>query len=166
MTRILLPEAAEFERMKQDLLIRVAVTDKQRKRRHRLTAIGVASALALATTAGAIAIASAPQGQINYLSDCYGAADLNSLHGTSVYLPGDMTSTSPTPLKERVRLAEDMCGASWQVGTFADTERPEGVYPIPDLVTCQLADKRLAVFPSQRPPEDLCLSLGLTTPHD
>jgi hypothetical protein len=165
MSRSLLPEAAEFERMKHDLLARVAADDAQRKRRHRVTAISVAGVLAIATTAGAIVMA-APQGQINYLTDCYGAADMNALHGTSVYLPGDKAQTAPTPLAERERLAEDMCAASWQVGTFADKESPDGVYSVPDLVTCQLSDKRLAVFPSQRPPEDLCLSLGLTTPHD
>ncbi|GAA3882989.1 hypothetical protein GCM10022381_26570 [Leifsonia kafniensis] len=166
MSRSVMPDLAEFERMKQNLLIRVEVTDKQRKRRHRITAIGVAGALAVAMTAGAIMIAAAPQGQINYLTDCYGAADLNSVHGTSVYLPGDLKETTPTPLAERVRLAEDMCGASWSVGTFADGESVDGVYAVPDLVTCQLPDKRLAVFPSQRPPEELCMSLGLTTPHD
>jgi hypothetical protein len=166
MNRSLLPEAAEFERMKRDLLTRVAVTDRQRKRRQHLTALGVSAALALATTAGAILINAAPQGQINYLSDCYGSADMSAVHGTSVYLPGDMNETTPTPLPERVHLAEEMCGASWQVGTFAGTSSADGVYPSPDLVTCQLADKRLAVFPSSREPEELCTSLGLTAPHD
>ncbi|MGO4105536.1 hypothetical protein AB4Y63_16425 [Leifsonia sp. YAF41] len=166
MNRSLLPDTAEFERMKQNLLTTVAALDVQRKRRHRITAISVAGALVLATTAGAIMIASAPQGQINYLMDCYGAADMNSLHGSSVYLPGNPEEKTPTPLAERIRLAVDMCGASWQVGTFADTESADGVYPVPALVTCQLPDRRLAVFPSQRPPEELCVSLGLTTPHD
>jgi hypothetical protein len=166
MNHDLLPDTAEFERMQRNLLATIDTTGKRRTRRHRLTAIGIAGALAVATTAGAIAIARAPQSQINYTVDCYAAADLGAAHGTSLYLPGDRTSAKPTLLGERISLAEDMCRATWEVGTFVHTPGGGSTFPVPNLVTCQLPDSRLAVFPANQAAAGLCTHLGLTTPHD
>ncbi|MFP3670230.1 hypothetical protein SB717_34655, partial [Priestia sp. SIMBA_032] len=100
------------------LLDAIASDDRRRTRRHRLIAVGVAGAIVAGTTAGAIAIARAAQGQINYTADCYAAADLGSRHGTSVLGTADLGEKTPTPLSERVALAEEMCAATWRIGTF------------------------------------------------
>jgi hypothetical protein len=165
--RSLLPDDTRFEELKGQLLDTIAADDRRRTRRHRLAAIGIAGALVAGTTAGAIAIARASQGQINYLTDCYGADDLGSRHATSVWLPGDMSEKTPTPVAERIALAEDICAATWRVGTF----RPEGSSadadePVPHLATCQLPDGRLGVFPSEQAVAELCSRLGLTIPHE
>lgn len=157
---------ADVTRLKAGVLAGAATADRRRTRKHRLLALGIAGAVAAATTAGAVAIARASQGQINYTADCYAAASLDSQHGTSLYLPGDQTSKRATPLAERVRLAEAMCAETWRIGTFSSTPGADGSYPVPDLTVCQLPDDRLAVFPSARPPGQLCPDLGLTTPHD
>ena len=153
-----MPDSIEFERMKENLLTAASLSDQRRTRRHRIAAIGIAATMVAGTTAGAIVIARAPQGQINYVADCYAAADINSQHGTSAYLPGDENSKTATPLDQRVKLAEDMCAATWQVGTFGSTS-------VPNLVTCQLPDGRLAVFPSNDSQSKLCEQLSLETPH-
>jgi hypothetical protein len=79
----------------------------------------------------------------------------------------DLGTKSPTPLEERIRLAEEMCAATWRIGTFS----PEGSSstadePVPNLETCELPDGRLAVFPSDLAVRELCSRLGLTIPHE
>src|SRR5437868_3082386 len=108
-TRDFLPTDDRFDEIKQRILGTIDLDDRRRTRKHRLIALGVAGALVAGTTAGAIAIAQAPQGQINYTADCYAAADLGSRHGTSQYLPGDQDAKTPTPLDQRIALAEEMC---------------------------------------------------------
>lgn len=160
-----LPVADGFDRMKDTVLSRIDTRSRKRTRRHRLVAISAAFIVALGTTAGAIAIAAAPQGQINYTTDCYAAADLGSRHGTSTYLPGNQADTTPTPLEERISLATQQCAATWSVGTFAKTGT-DGPFTVPHLVACQLPDERLAVFPSSGSVDTTCSTLGLSTPHD
>lgn len=165
--RSLLPDSAGFEEMKSRLLDTIATEDRRRTRRHRLAAIGIAGALVAGTTGGAIAIARASQGHIDYLADCYAAADLGSRHGTSVYLPGDLDTRTATPLTERVALAEDMCAATWRTGAFLPQGTvPDAEQPVPPLETCQLPDGRLATFPSELALKELCSRLGLTVPHE
>jgi hypothetical protein len=164
--RSLLPDDTRFEELKGRLLDTIAVDDRRRTRRHRLAAIGIAGALVASTTAGAIAVALASQGQRNYLVDCYQTADLGSRHGTSVWLPGDLDEKTPTPVAERIALAEDQCAASWRSGAFEPDGGASGdEYPVPHLETCQLPDGRLAVFPSELAVEELCSRLGLALPH-
>lgn len=175
--RSLLPDDTRFEELKGRLLDTIAADDRRRTRRHRLAAIGIAGALVAGTTAGAIAVARASQGQINYLVDCYGAADLGARHGTSVWAPGDLDEKSPTPIAERIALAEDQCAATWRTGVFepggGTSDGSDGTgtgtsgdeHPVPDLKTCQLPDGRLAVFPSELAVKELCSRLGLAPPH-
>jgi hypothetical protein len=163
----LLPPDERFDEIKERLFGAIAADDRRRTRTHRLIALGVAGAIVAGTTAGAIAIARASQGQINYTTDCYAAADLGSRHGTSVLGTADLGTKSPTPLEERIRLAEEMCAATWRIGTFS----PEGSSstadePVPNLETCELPDGRLAVFPSDLAVRELCSRLGLTIPHE
>lgn len=163
----LLPADERFDQIKLRVLETIDAVDRQRTRNHRLIALGIAGSLALGTTAGAVAIAQAPQGQINYVADCYASVDLNSRHATSAYLPGDQNAKSPTPLQQRIHLAEDMCAATWRIGTFS----PGGAtatreFPVPNLETCQLPDGRLGVFPSDLAVSELCSQLGLTSPHE
>jgi len=163
----LLPADERFDQIKHRVLEAIAADDRRRTRKHRLIALGIAGSLALGTTAGAVAIAQAPQGQINYVADCYAGADLNSRHATSAYLPGDQNAKTPTPLQERIGLAEDMCAATWRIGTFSpggSTATRE--FPVPNLKTCQLPDGRLGVFPSDLAVSELCPQLGLTSPHE
>ncbi len=165
----LLPDDTDYARMKRDLLTAIAVDDRYRTRKHRIAVFGIASALTVATTAGVMVIARAPQGQVNYTADCYASADLGAKHGTSAYLPGyNSAVTTLNPLAERVQLAEEMCAATWRIGTFRPGQTvPQGaVYPVPQLVACQLPDLRLAVFPSAKPAGKLCPELGLTTPRE
>lgn len=165
--RSLLPDDTRFEELKGRLLDTIAADDRRRTRRHRLAAIGIAGALVAGTTAGAIAVARASQGQINYLVDCYSAADLGSRHGTSVWAPGDLDEKTPTPIAERIALAEDQCAATWRTGVFdPDGGTDGGEHPVPDLETCQLPDGRLAVFPSELAVKELCTKLGLALPHE
>lgn len=163
--RSLLPDAAGFEELKGRLLDTIAADDRRRTRRHRWAAVGIAGALVAGTTAGAVAVARASQGQIDYTADCYAAADLGSRHGTSLYLPGDLDEKTPTPLAERVALAEDMCAASWRTGAFLGKVVTED-QPVPPLETCQLPDGRLATFPSELALAELCSRLGLAVPHE
>ena len=163
----LLPTDERFEQIKTNLFETIAVDDRRRTRKHRIIAIGVAGAIVAGTTAGAIAVALASQGQINNVTDCYAAADLNSRHGTSVMVTADLDEKTPNPLDARIRLAEDMCAATWRTGVFS----PEGSsstadYPVPHLETCQLPDGRLAVFPSDQALSELCSRLGLTIPRE
>ncbi|MGN6762283.1 MAG: hypothetical protein ACTHJI_13270 [Leifsonia sp.] len=163
----LLPTDERFDQIKERLLDVVAADDRRRTRKHRLIAIGVAGAIVAGTTGAAIAIALASQGRINYETDCYAAADLGSRHGSSVPVTADLGEKTPTPLSERIRNAEDVCAATWRIGTFS----PEGSsstaeYPVPHLETCQLPDGRLAVFPSDQALSELCSRLGLTIPHE
>jgi len=163
----LLPTDEHFDEIKHRVLDAIAVDDRRRTRKHRLIALGIAGSLALGTTAGAIAIARAPQGQINYLADCYASADLGARHATSVYAPGDPNSKTPTPLPQRISLAEDMCAATWRIGTFSPGgSTADREFPVPNLETCQLPDGRLGVFPSDLAPSELCSRLGLTSPHE
>ncbi|NUU06417.1 hypothetical protein [Leifsonia sp. C5G2] len=163
----LLPADEHFHQLKLRVLDTIAVGERRRTRKHRLIAMGIAGTLALGTTAGAIAIARASQGQINYLMDCYASADLDSRHATSVYLPGDQSSKTPTPLSERVTLAEDMCAATWRIGSFSPGgSTSDREFPVPDLQTCQLPDGRLGVFPSELAASELCTRLGLASPHE
>lgn len=163
----LLPTDERFDQIKHRVLDAVAVDDRRRTRKHRLIALGIAGTIALGTTAGAIAIARAPQGQINYVADCYASADLGSRHATSAYLPGDQSAKTPTPLKQRVSLAEDMCAATWRIGTFSPGgSTADREFPVPNLETCQLPDGRLGVFPSDLAANELCSQLGLTSPHE
>ncbi|MFF2053462.1 hypothetical protein ACFVU2_17810 [Leifsonia sp. NPDC058194] len=165
--RSLLPDDSRFEELKGRLLDTIAADDRRRTRRHRLAAIGIAGALVAGTTAGGIAIARASQGQINYLVDCYDAADLGSRHGTSVYLPGDLDEKTPTPIDERVALAEEQCAAGWRAGDGRSASMSDGkVHPVPHLETCQLPDGRLAVFPSEVALAELCAKLGLSVPRE
>jgi hypothetical protein len=163
----LLPSDERFDQIKNRILDEIAVDDRRRTRTHRLIALGIAGGLALGTTAGAIAIAQAPQGQINYVADCYASADLNARHATSVYLPGDQNAEAPTPLQQRIDLAEDMCAATWRIGSFSPGgSTADREFPVPDLTTCQLPDGRLGVFPSDLAARELCTRLGLTSPHE
>lgn len=162
-----LPTDDRFDQLKQSMFAEIARTERRRTRKHRLVALGIAGSIALGTTAGAIAIAEASQGQINYTADCYAAADLGARHGTSLYAPGDLDAKKPTPIGERVSLAEEMCAATWRIGTFSpggSTSTKE--FPVPDLETCQLPDGRLAVFPSDLAASELCPRLGLASPHE
>lgn len=163
----LLPTDERFEQIKADLFETIAVDDRRRTRTHRIIAIGVAGAIVAGTTAGAIAIARAAQGQVNNVTDCYAAADLGSRHGTTVMATADLDEKTPNALDQRIRLAEEMCAATWRIGTFS----PEGSsstadLPVPHLETCQLPDGRLAVFPSDQALSELCSRLGLTIPHE
>jgi len=163
----LLPSDELFDQLKRRILDTVAVDERRKTRKHRLIALGIAGSLALGTTAGAIAVARASQGQINYLMDCYSSADVNSRHATSVYLPGDLSSKTPTPLSERIRLAEDMCAATWRLGSFSPGgSTADREFPVPELQTCQLPDGRLGVFPSDLAASELCTRLGLASPHE
>lgn len=163
----LLPDARHFEQSKHRLFEAIAVDDRRTTRRHRLIALGVAAALVSGTTAGAYAIAQASQGQINYLTDCYAAADKHARHGTSVYAPGDRNDPAPTPLRQRIQLAEDMCAATWRIGTFSPGgSTNDREFPVPNLEACELPDGRLAVFPSDLAVSELCSRLGLTIPHE
>lgn len=163
----LLPTDERFDQIKLRVLETVADGERRRTRKHRLIAMGIAGSLALGTTAGAIAIARAPQGQINYVADCYASADLDARHATSVYGPGDQGSKVPTPLSERISLAEDMCAATWRIGSFSPGgSTADREFPVPNLKTCQLPDGRLGVFPSDLAASELCTRLGLTSPHE
>ncbi|GIT79629.1 hypothetical protein LLS1_12980 [Leifsonia sp. LS1] len=163
--RSLLPDDTRFEELRDRLLDTIATDDRRRTRRHRLAAIGIAGVLVAGTTAGGIAIARASQGEINDTVECYGTADLNGPSFTSAWQPGDLEATTPTPLEQRIALAEDQCAAGWRIGSF----RPQGSSsdadePVPALKACQLPDGRLAVFPSERAVADLCARLGLSLP--
>lgn len=151
----------ELARMKTVIDQTIDRNTRRRTRRHRLAALGAAGVIVLGTSAGALAIAAAPQGQVNYTADCYAAADLTAQHGTSVYLPGDEDSANPVPVAKRVALATDMCAQTWKIGTFSAASSG-----VPDLVACQLPDQRLGIFPSSKPADELCSTLGLGTPHD
>lgn len=150
----------DLARMKTAIDQTIDRNSRRRTRRHRLVALGAAGIVVLGTSAGALAVASAPQGQVNYTADCYASANLSAQHGTSVYLPGDEDSTESVPVAKRVQLATDMCAQTWKIGTFSDGTT------VPSLVACQLPDQRLGLFPSSKPADELCSTLGLATPHD
>lgn len=163
------PSDADLERMLFATMETIAERGRRRTRRHRVAAIGIAGMVAIGCTAGGLAIASASQGAISYTAECYGAADTNSTHFTSFYLPGDITTRAATPLAERVSLAKEQCAASWQIGTFEKDRSsiPEGkTFPVPNLVACQLPDNRLGIFPSSKPTAETCSALALATPRN
>ncbi len=163
-----LPSDADLERMLSATMGTIAEKGRRKTRKHRIAAIGLAGIVAIGCTAGGLAIARASQGAINYTAECYGAADTNSTHFTSFYLPGDITTRAATPLAERISLAKEQCAASWRIGTFEKDRSsiPEGkTFTVPDLVACQLPDDRLGIFPSSKPPAETCSALELATPR-
>jgi hypothetical protein len=163
-----LPSDADLERMLSATMGTISEKGRRKTRKHRIAAIALAGIVAIGCTAGGLAIARASQGAINYTAECYGAADTNSTHFTSFYLPGDITTRSATPLAERISLAKEQCAASWRIGTFEKDRSsiPEGkTFTVPDLVACQLPDDRLGIFPSSKPPAEACSALELATPR-
>ena len=163
-----LPSDADLERMLSATMGTIAEKRRRTTKKHRIAAVGLAAVVALGCTAAGLAIARASQGAISYTAECYGAADTNSMHFTSFYLPGDINAKAATPVAERISLATEQCAASWSVGTFEKdlSSIPEGkTFTVPDLVACQLPDDRLGIFPSSKPPAETCSALELATPR-
>lgn len=168
-SRLTLPSDADLERMLSATMGAITAKGRRKTKKHRLAAIGLVGLLALGSTAAGIAIARASQGAINYTAVCFAAADTNSTHFATLYLPGDLKEQQATPVAERVRLATEQCAASWAVGTFEKNRSsiPEGTtFPVPNLVACQLPDERLGIFPSKTSPAETCSALQLATPRN
>lgn len=172
----LLPRDGDLQRMRGSLVDRIDRIEHHRTRIHRLVGAAAVIGILATGTGAALAVTRAPQGEINYTAVCYGSDSTHGPSVTSLYLPGDLSSSAKTPIDKRVALAESMCAATWRIGAFQahpparpganDTPNPSD-YPVPGLATCQLADGRLAVFPvTGRPETGFCDALGLTLPSE